>query len=130
MKARFKNSKNPFWTRKISKKNEKITVTKCKYRLQLDHFESFTRNDFKDIEVTGIAYCHPDDNFSEEFGKRLADSRAKKLAYRNVINQFEEKKHLLQKQLRELDRGINRHKKLLKAEQEHYSTLLNNSNND
>ena len=62
----------------------KISV--CKYECQI--IDSQTKDIVSQFTVTGTAKCSPDDTVDVEFGRRLADSRAKLAAYKKVDNRY------------------------------------------
>ena len=57
-------------------------VSVCKYECQI--FNNQTKEIVDQFTVTGTAKCSPNDTVNPEFGRKLADSRAKLAAYKRA----------------------------------------------
>lgn len=63
-------------------------VSICKYRCTL--MNKATKEVIDEFTVTGVAKCSANDTPNAEFGAKLADSRAKFLAYKKICNRYPE----------------------------------------
>lgn len=61
-------------------------VSVCKYECQI--INNQTKDVVLKFTVTGTAKCSPNDSVDPEFGKKLADSRAKLAAYKRASNRY------------------------------------------
>ncbi len=61
-------------------------VSICKYECQI--VNNLTKEIVSEFTVTGTAKCSPNDTVDPEFGKKLADSRAKLAAYKRANNRY------------------------------------------
>ena len=61
-------------------------VSVCKYECQI--IDNQTKDVVSEFTVTGTAKCSPNDTVDPEFGKKLADSRAKFLAYKKAGSRY------------------------------------------
>ena len=59
-------------------------VSVCKYECQI--IDNQTKDIVSEFTVTGTAKCSPNDTVNPEFGKKLADSRAKLAAYKRATS--------------------------------------------
>ena len=61
-------------------------VSVCKYECQI--VDNQTKAIVSEFTVTGTAKCSPNDTVNPEFGKKLADSRAKLAAYKRANSRY------------------------------------------
>lgn len=61
-------------------------VSVCKYECQI--VDNQTKAIVSEFTVTGTAKCSPNDPVNPEFGKKLADSRAKLAAYKRANSRY------------------------------------------
>lgn len=62
----------------------KISI--CKYVCTI--IDNSTKKIVETFTVNGTAKCSPNDTVNPEFGKKLADSRAKRAAYKHAANRI------------------------------------------
>ena len=77
-------------------------VSVCKYECQI--VDNQTKDVVSEFTVTGTAKCSPNDTVNPEFGKKLADSRAKLAAYKKANNRYP--KYMLVELAETVDRAV------------------------
>lgn len=111
--------------------NEKKTVT-CVIKAELS-IKSGQENVFGiyDLErpfvAVGISKCHPEDQFSVETGKRIAESRAKKAVYIGGRERFEKLLKYIDIFGSEVSKAINDLGRFKNKESEHIDFLKSNN---
>ena len=78
-------------------------VSVCKYECCI--IDNQTKEVVFEFSVTGTAKCSPNDTVNPEFGRKLADSRAKYAAYKKVASRYPQ--DLLLDLAETVNRGIN-----------------------
>ncbi len=106
-----------------------ICVLKADYDNELDLYRpsNYYNKNFKDFyyfKSVGVAKCDPKDEFDITLGKRIAESKAKRNAYKRYINIIRGFEKDLSKSM-----DIMRYNKAvmldyIKKEEEHYKTLI------
>lgn len=106
-----------------------ICVLKADYDNELDYYIpcNYHNKNFKELyyfKSVGMAKCDPKDEFDITLGKRIAESKAKRNAYKSYINIIKGFEKDLSKSI-----DIMRYNKsvmldYIKKEEEHYKTLI------
>lgn len=107
-----------------------ICVLKADYDNELEYYtpSNFNNKYYKDysyyFKSVGVAKCDPKDEFDITLGKRIAESKAKRNAYKRYINIIRSFEKDLSKSI-----DIMRYNKsvmldYIKKEEEHYKTLI------
>lgn len=106
-----------------------IYKTKVPKNVMLNDFDMY--NFIQDSCAIGVAKCHPDDTFDVTIGKRIAESRAKRIIYSKnyeLLNYICNKYKRTFLSLKTLMDDINQYKYLLSNEKEHIKYLIDNNN--
>ena len=111
----------------IVKEGSKTVV--CIMKVLVDCWKSSQKNVYGRssdiITVKGISKCHPDDKFDEVVGKRIAESRAKKEAYRKGIDYLQNTLNNTVVYENELKKSMIDLHKYERKEKDHIKELMN-----
>lgn len=77
----------------------------------------------KELRVVGVAKCHPDDTFDPEVGKRIAESRAKRMLYSEGKTKLKKLAKNVKIFLSEIEKGISNLETYKNAESSHIKRL-------
>lgn len=77
----------------------------------------------KELRVVGVAKCHSDDTFDPEVGKRIAESRAKRMLYSEGKTKLKKLAKNVKIFLSEIEKGISNLETYKNAESSHIKRL-------
>lgn len=107
---------------RCSKSNQNRVITTLK--VSVKHCSDVNPDEFEVIQARGVAYRHPSDKFDMTFGKRLSETRAKRMIFKKSVTAVSRVLKKKMREVEELQRTLKKQQEYLDKEIEHENLLL------